>query len=374
MNGEQYSGGDLSEEYYYDFEYKNPAEADGSLSTTNVVVDGSITINIPAGTYDYVILNPTPGDKFYIATDNGEVGGAEDNFVFEPGVTYHFTMGRFGSYDGAALEIIRDWGEWTEVDNIADTSYLLTGLTPGTVHEWQVQGNSPDGSTPDWSEVATFTTKELLELAENATDNSAIIAANDGKVTDVQLTGRTLFKDGEWNTICLPFALDATELAASPLADGDIRTLDNIAVVGTTAALNFTAEGAVTEIEAGKPYLIRWTSGKHIVSPLFTSVAVNGTMNDVVCTSGEKAVTFRGNYDKMIYSEDNTSVLFIDDDNNLDYPLAGTSIGALRGYFQLAGLTADGIEFVTNLNVYDPDGISLTPALSEGASSQASQP
>ena len=269
----------------------------------------------------------------------------------------------FGVFVGVDAEAYLPAAE-TTFENVT-SPYTLEGLLPGTDYAVQVQGIYSGGTT-EWSEAVGFTTSELLELANDATDNSAIIAAKDGKVTDVQLTGRTLYKDGEWNTICLPFALDATELAASPLADGDIRTLDNFAVEGTTVSLNFTAEGAVTEIEAGKPYLIRWTSGKHIVSPLFTSVTVNKTMNDVVCTAGEKAVTFKGNYDKMIYSEDNTSVLFFDDDNNLDYPLAGTSIGAMRGYFQLAGLTADGIEFVTNLNVYDPDGISLTPALSEG--------
>ena len=159
VDGEQYSGGDLPTEYYDEFEYKIPSEADGSLSTENIVATGTVTITIPAGTYDYVILNPTPGERFYIAGDNGEVGGAEDDFVFESGVTYHFTMQRFGSGDGAAFEVIRPMGDWTEVENVT-TPYEITGLTQDTYYEWQVQGVNAgcDDGVTDWSETSTFTT------------------------------------------------------------------------------------------------------------------------------------------------------------------------------------------------------------------------
>ena len=39
--------------YASTFEYTIPTNADGSASSTNVVVDGSVTITIPAGTYDF---------------------------------------------------------------------------------------------------------------------------------------------------------------------------------------------------------------------------------------------------------------------------------------------------------------------------------
>ena len=59
-----------------------------------------------------------------------------------------------------------------------------------------------------------------VTLADNA-DNSTAISDADGYVADVTLSGRTLYKDGAWNTICLPF--DVT-IAGSPLAgDADLR-------------------------------------------------------------------------------------------------------------------------------------------------------
>ena len=160
VDGETYSGGDLPETYYSEFEYKIPEGADGSLSTTNIVMDGSVTITIPAGTYDFVILNPSPDEnynRFYIAGGNGEVGTAEDDFVFEPGVTYHFTMQKFGTGDGAAFEVTYEWSDWTTVEDVTNP-YAFTGLTTGTHYEWQIQGVNASCGTLAWTEIQNFTT------------------------------------------------------------------------------------------------------------------------------------------------------------------------------------------------------------------------
>ena len=55
--------------------------------------------------------------------------------------------------------------------------------------------------------------RDAIELAD-ADDNATTIAANDGKTVNVTLAGRTLFKDGSWNTICLPFNMTAEQVAA----------------------------------------------------------------------------------------------------------------------------------------------------------------
>ena len=77
---------------YANFEYKIPENADGDLETENIVYDGSVMILIPAGTYDYVMVNPTPGDRLWIASQNGNAGGRGDDFVFKSRCTYHFTI------------------------------------------------------------------------------------------------------------------------------------------------------------------------------------------------------------------------------------------------------------------------------------------
>ena len=95
------SSGDADAATYAEFEYTVPANADGALTTTNMVADGSVTITIPAGTYDFCVTNPTPDDRMWIAS--GEYGRQND-FVFQNGWTYHFTVAMNGNNDAVTLE------------------------------------------------------------------------------------------------------------------------------------------------------------------------------------------------------------------------------------------------------------------------------
>lgn len=68
---------------YSAFEYKIPTNADGNLETSNIVFNNSISIDIPAGVYDYCVTNPTPGFVMYTA----DLG---DNYTFNEGMEYIF--------------------------------------------------------------------------------------------------------------------------------------------------------------------------------------------------------------------------------------------------------------------------------------------
>ena len=89
-----------NEAIYAEFEYKIPTNADGNCSTSNMVNNSSVTITIPAGVYDWCITNPTPGDRIWIASSNGNIGGRYDDFEFEAGNTYEFHV-YFGGYNDA---------------------------------------------------------------------------------------------------------------------------------------------------------------------------------------------------------------------------------------------------------------------------------
>ena len=94
------SSGNADAATYAAFEYKIPQNADGSTYTTNAVFDGSITITIPAGTYDFCITNPTPGDRIWIASSEY---GRQDNFVFQSGQIYHFYVDMGDGHDTVIL-------------------------------------------------------------------------------------------------------------------------------------------------------------------------------------------------------------------------------------------------------------------------------
>ena len=70
-----------------------------------MLCDSTATIEIPAGTYDWCIINPTPGDKMWIASENGTIGGRVDNYVFEAGKKYEFHVYKGPEHDGTVVTI-----------------------------------------------------------------------------------------------------------------------------------------------------------------------------------------------------------------------------------------------------------------------------
>ena len=94
-----------NESIYEQFSHKIPENADGNCSTSNMVNMTSVSINIPAGTYDWCITNPSPGDRIWIASAQGNVGGRQDDYVFESGNTYEFVVTMQGSNDAVNVTV-----------------------------------------------------------------------------------------------------------------------------------------------------------------------------------------------------------------------------------------------------------------------------
>ena len=200
----------------------------------------------------------------------------------------------------------------------------------------------------------TLTRLTTLQLADDA-DNSAAIAKCNGITFPVTLQGRTLYKDGDWNTICLPF--DVT-LAGSPLAGAEARPLSSANISGTT--LNLTFGDAVTTLVAGTPYIIKWASGDNISNPIFNDVTISSTTPTPIA-SNDGTVTFIGNYSPVAFDQGTAykDVLFLGSSNNLYYPNGeyATTIGACRAYFQLTDPSATVKEFRLNFGNDTETGI-----------------
>ena len=98
----------ITEECYDVFEYKIPADAafSSDMTTGGCIFYGERkSLEIPAGTYDYVVANPSPmNDWVYIASGESSIA---DDFVFEAGVEYIFTIVQNGNYDNCELTIPR---------------------------------------------------------------------------------------------------------------------------------------------------------------------------------------------------------------------------------------------------------------------------
>ena len=189
-----------------------------------------------------------------------------------------------------------------------------------------------------------------LIIDDNGSNNTGLIEKNDGRTGNVKLAGRILYKDGKWNTLCLPF--DVT-LAGSVLAGAEARTLSTASLSNGVLTLNFG--GPVTKLTAGTPYIIKWADGEDITAPVFTNVTISKDPKDF--NSSDGYVHFKGRYSAKTYTTEEKSTLLLSGDNTLYYPQPDLttsaspqypSIGACRAYFEIgnvAGVRAFKLNF-----------------------------
>ena len=187
----------------------------------------------------------------------------------------------------------------------------------------------------------------------NAADNSTTISNANGYVANVTLAARTLYKDGKWNTLCLPFNVT---LAGSPLAGATARSLTEASINGSTLTLTFG--DAVTTLKAGTPYIIKWTKADdyvdddehNIVSPVFSGVTIDKTDRSYDTETASSAVTtdarvrFLGTYKSTTFDAEDKSILLLGGENKLYYPAAGAGIGSCRAYFKIGEDGTDRIQ------------------------------
>ena len=188
--------------------------------------------------------------------------------------------------------------------------------------------------------------------------NSDILTTvgNNAAVSNIALAGRTLYKDGDWNTLCLPFDVD--DFDDTIFDDAKVMELDvdvddddddddddeQTGFNGETGTLSLYFKEA-DKIEAGKPYLVKWDkaadydddpSKYDITAPVFTGVTISSTTPGSV-TSDDNLVQFQGIYNPtMIYSDANDN-LFLGAGNNLYWPSTEDyTLNAFRAYFHVA--------------------------------------
>ena len=198
------------------------------------------------------------------------------------------------------------------------------------------------------SAIAGKTLKPGLLLIDNA-DNSAQINALGGLQTTAILQGRKLWKDGAWNTLCLPFDVSADQIAANAnFAGATLMTMDVTEKNGfdaTDGTLYLWFKSA-TAIEAGVPYLVKWEKAMDyegneanydISNPVFEGVTIsNSTAQTVESeTTGLETVQMVGTYSPVSVIADDKSILFLGDANTLYYSTVDRQIRSCRAYFSV---------------------------------------
>ena len=158
-------------------------------------------------------------------------------------------------------------------------------------------------------------TKNVIETYENA---------------NVTLQ-RTLSKE-YWNTFCVPFALDAEQVAQYFGEGTQLRTYEG------NCNNNIVYFATVDNIEAGKPYIMK--PGNAVVqNPTFEGVSMVATGLDKngnpQAVGDASTVQMKGIYNQILLKTDKTE-LFLGDNDLFYYPIDdidARTIGGLRAYF-----------------------------------------
>lgn len=158
-------------------------------------------------------------------------------------------------------------------------------------------------------------TKNVIETYENA---------------NVTLQ-RTLSKE-YWNTFCVPFALDAEQVAQYFGEGTQLRTYEG------NCNNNIVYFATVDNIEAGKPYIMK--PGNAVVqNPTFEGVSMVATGLDKngnpQAVGDASTVQMKGIYNQVLLKTDKTE-LFLGDNDLFYYPIDdidARTIGGLRAYF-----------------------------------------
>ena len=236
----------------------------------------------------------------------------------------------------------------TDRQNIAGTSGVVAYLTLQASSDMAL-GDAPDAIVDNV--VLSTINEENIDAASSSF--SITIEENDGRVVldetsttapeasdgEVNVLVKRTIKANEWSTICLPFAMDATQVKAAfgndvQLADADSyeTTEDGGDIVGINIKFN-----NATAIEANHPYIIK-------VSSAITSFVVDG----VVVAPADKERNRRTSLGSGSYFVGNyvsqTAVpefcLFLSG-NKFWYSVGDTKMKAFRGYFDLKDVLTD---------------------------------
>jgi len=206
-----------------------------------------------------------------------------------------------------------------------------TGVLPGDriVYTGNVEWYYTEGTEKE-SYIGGFTfsyiygTTCTLALDEEA-DNTAVIAANDGRTLDA-LLGRSFVGGENFYSLCLPFGLSNAQLRE---VFGDDYELGKMLSASNENDVVTFVMGTASSIEAGKPYIIRPTADA--ANPLFRGVTIDADASTSVSFG---LAGMRGFYAPSVAEEDEW---FLGAANTLYQNSDNSASKAFRAFFQVLG-------------------------------------
>jgi len=199
----------------------------------------------------------------------------------------------------------------------------------------QARGLYVKGKNIEISKIELLREDIAIGLIDDS-DPTHLLTEREGNIVDFTLN-RTLYCDGYFNTLCLPFSL--ASLAGTPLEDATVMTLVDAEITGTKAGSDMVLDVTIDEvsaIEAGKPYLVSFPSGSDITSMTFHDVTITATAPQTVSTT---LLDMKGIFAPQNMAADTDNQLFLGADNTLYWSDGTDPLKGFRAYFETKGST-----------------------------------
>ena len=285
--------------------------------------------------YNGVTLSVTPAHGFTITRCKFYCNSGS---AFDETKPFEAVLGNGENHTFVNGSNIGDWGV-TKIEVYGYETPAIVVTPTANKNEWTF-------TMPAYNALVNVVYETELALSDE-TDNATTLAEWDGYEADVTLA-RTLV-DGGWNTLALPFNIDAATLTAInaqlALMSGSmtVKELTSSSFDSGTLTLTF---GDATSIKAGTPYLVKVSSTLDLAT-LPTALALLSLPNPFAGVEISKTlVPTETTYADFIPTLGLTEVT----GNKLLYPSTlPANMKGFRAYFQLKGGAAAASSFSLNL-------------------------
>ena len=290
------------------------------LVTSLIVVKGGGTLVLKQGTIENTYVRDADGNSYAIYS-NGTVRVSGDVLINSNDADIYLYSTNVITLDGAINNAERHTVYKTGGAITSGWSTHMSGEDP---RDYFASANSARSVCLNENEASL---RLLLNLSESSLNSS--ISTSYGQVADVNLT-RSL-TSSQYNTFCLPFALDNEQLEAVFGAGYDLEEFVSSSLDDDLLSLTFNK--VTTGLVAGKPYLLQ--PAVDVENPVFEGVTI-GAVSPADQTS-DAYISFHGTFNPTELEGGNKNLLFLGEGNELFYPSTTANIKGFRAYFEVKG-------------------------------------
>lgn len=275
-----------------------------------------------------------------IQSENAALGNGENyRFYQEIKVGHTFSVKR-----GFITKIVFEGGTSSySLNNVKLKDQKNGAITTSSVNKatWEGEAKSVVFTTSGQARATKITVTVKLPVAKDYTlDEEDINVIEDYDNANVTLT-RTFYHDNAWNTLCLPFDVDANKVATA-FAGAEIREIDPNKCTANT--IQFVP---ATEIKAGVPYIIKWNENVAEAKPFeetFEGVMLVAEPKPVTINNND--IKFTGFYNKTTADNLGESVAAIGAENKLFKVTSGEMKGFRAAFVLKSNTPASVIKLV----------------------------